>query len=285
MLDLTSPAVVKELMQRYQKRFKKSLGQNFLIDSDVLDAIVEKSGIDKDTAVLEIGPGIGALTMHLSQAAKKVVAVEIDSGLIPLLGETLQGCDNVELVNADILKTDIASLIEQKLSGAQKVKVAANLPYYITTPILFKLLEYRAQINSITVMVQKEVAERIVAPSGGKDYGALTVAMQFYTKPEIIYQVPAHSFMPMPKVDSAVIRLDILDKPAVDVTDQKLFFRVVRAAFAHRRKTFVNSASAEGFNKEAMANILQQCDFPADIRGERFSLQDFAKITEKLIKN
>lgn len=285
-MELTDIRVIRDVMNRFGKKFAKSLGQNFLTSAETIENIVEQSDIDEDTVVLEIGPGIGVLTQSLAARAKKVVSVEIDKNLLPVLDYTLGECDNVTIINEDIMKTDIPALCEKYFDG-KKAKVVANLPYYITTHIIMKLMEYKECFSSITVMVQKEVAERMSAKEGKKDFGAFTVAVQYHCKAEILMTVPPEYFVPAPKVSSAVIRLDILDKPSVDTDDEKLFFKVVRASFANRRKTLVNSLSGAniGFGKEQIAKALDFLGLKADIRAEKLSLSDFAKLTDYLNKN
>ena len=281
-INLTDITYIRGLMKSFGKSFAKSLGQNFLINSSVLDDIVSAAGIDKDSYVLEIGPGIGTLTRILCDHAAKVVSVEIDDKLIPVLEYTLSDKDNVTVINSDILKTDIAQLIDEHFEG-QKVKLVANLPYYITTPIILELIKHRDCFSSLTVMVQKEVAERMVAKEGSRDFGSLSVHVQYYTSPEIKFIVPPDDFLPAPKVSSAVIRLDILDEPSVTLADEKLFFRVVRGAFALRRKTLVNSLASAGFAKEQTLAALAEMGLDANIRGERLTLHDYAALSNKLI--
>lgn len=283
MMNLTDKNVIRAVMNRFGKKFTKSLGQNFLISAETVEDIVEKSDIDENTCVLEIGPGIGVLTQTLAAHAKKVVSVEIDKNLLPVLDYTLDGCDNATIINEDIMKTDIPMLCKKHFGG-EKVKVVANLPYYITTHIIMKLIEYKECFSSITVMVQKEVAERMSAKEGKKDFGAFTVAVRYHCDTEILLTVPPEYFMPAPKVSSAVIKLDILDKPSVETTDEQLFFKIVRASFANRRKTLVNSLSGAniGFGKEQIAAALESLDLRADIRAEKLSLENFAQLTDFL---
>lgn len=284
-MDLTNPTVIRAVMQKHGKQFAKSLGQNFLTDAGVLDAIVEGSGIGAQTDVLEIGPGIGVLTARLCRAARHVVTVELDEKLLPVLDETLAEFRNVEIVQGDILKTDIGALVQEHFGG-NMVQVAANLPYYITSPILMRLIEAREWISSITVMVQKEVAERIAAPPGGKDYGVLSVAVQYYGSVELLTEVPPESFLPPPKVSSAVIRIHLLSQPSVR-TDETLFFKIVKASFAQRRKTLVNSLSAgmSCYGKDVIRAALEQIGLPETVRAERLSLEEFAKLTNLLGNN
>jgi len=280
-MRLYSPKYIKEILDRFGFKFSKSLGQNFLIDGNIVRNIVKGADISKDDYVLEIGPGIGTLTEELALNAKKVVSVEIDKKLLPILEYTLSKYDNVEIVNGDILKIDIQELIDEKLGGGP-VKVVANLPYYVTTPIIAKLIEDELNIESITVMVQKEVADRIVANPGNKQYGSLTVFVNFYSEPEILLPVPKTVFMPQPKVDSAVIRLNI-NKNIIDV-DRKLFFKVVKAAFNQRRKTILNSLSNKelGLDKEKTKEILERCNISLNERAENLKIEDFIKISKTL---
>lgn len=281
-MELTNPAVIRALMQQHGKQFAKSLGQNFLTDAGVLDCIVEQSGIGAETDVLEIGPGIGVLTARLCRSARKVVSVELDDKLLPILADTLAEFDNVEIVHGDILKTDIGALVQERFGG-KKVQVAANLPYYITSPILMRLIEARRWISSVTVMVQKEVAQRIAASPGGKDYGVLSVAVQAYGDVELLTEVPPESFLPPPKVSSAVIRIRLSDEPRI-VANETLFFKIVKASFAQRRKTLCNSLSATmpQYDKERIRACLAECGLSETVRAERLSLEDFAKLTNLL---
>ncbi len=256
---------------------KKKYGQNFLIDRRVLDRIISGAGITKDDTVLEIGPGIGTLTQALCESAGRVIAVEIDSSIIPFLKENLEGYDNYEIVNEDILKTDIAGLIGKD----ETIKAAANLPYYITTPIIMELLEGEVPFTSITVMVQKEVADRMQAKPGSKDYGALTLAVKYYSDVSVIANVPQNSFVPRPNVDSAVVKLDILKKPRVEVSDKTGLFNVIRASFSQRRKTLANALKNDAklhIPREKTEMCLGKMNFPPDVRGERLSLEEFAEL-------
>lgn len=274
-----------ELIKKYDFTFQKRFGQNFLIDAHVLDRIMDAADINGDDLVLEIGPGIGSMTQYLCERAGKVIAVEIDRELIPILNDTLRDHDNVTIINDDILKVDIDSLL-RKQGGVRKAKVVANLPYYITTPIIMDLLENHAPVTSITVMVQKEVALRMQAGPGSKDYGALSLAVQYYSKPEIVANVPPNCFIPRPKVGSAVIRLDIYDEPVVKVKDEALMFKLIRAAFNQRRKTLVNSvanASELGFSKQDVMDALKEIGVSPDIRGEALSLEKFADFADRMI--
>lgn len=269
-----------EVLQKYDFVFQKKFGQNFLIDSHVLDKIVSAAGITKDDFVLEIGPGIGTMTQYLADSARKVFAVEIDKALIPILEDTLKEFDNVQVINQDILKVDIKKLAEEHNDG-KPIKVVANLPYYITTPIIMGLFESQVPIDSITVMVQKEVADRMKVGPGTKDYGALSLAVQYYAEPYIVANVPPNCFMPRPKVGSAVIRLTRHEKPPVEVADEKLMFRLIRASFNQRRKTLANGLNNSpelSYSKEEIQQTIEKCGFKAGIRGEALTLEDFAKL-------
>ena len=269
-----------EVLQKYDFVFQKKFGQNFLIDSHVLDKIVSAAGITKDDFVLEIGPGIGTMTQYLAASARKVFAVEIDKALIPILEDTLKEFDNAQVINQDILKVDIKKLAEEHNDG-KPIKVVANLPYYITTPIIMGLFESQVPIDSITVMVQKEVADRMKVGPGTKDYGALSLAVQYYAEPYIVANVPPNCFMPRPKVGSAVIRLTRHEKPPVEVADEKLMFRLIRASFNQRRKTLANGLNNSpelSYSKEEIQQTIEKCGFKAGIRGEALTLEDFAKL-------
>ncbi len=284
MADLIHPQNTIAVIQKYNFRFQKKYGQNFLTDSHVLDKIIRAADIQKEDYVLEIGPGIGTMTQALCTYAGKVAAVEIDRSLIPILQETLMGYDNVAVLNEDILKLDIKALVQREHDG-RPVKIVANLPYYITTPIIMGLLEGRAPIESITVMVQKEVAERMQAAPGGKDYGALSLAVQYYAKPQMIANVPPNCFIPRPSVASSVIRLKCHRTPPVFVRDEKLLFTVIRASFNQRRKTLANglkNASGLPFSKEQVQNALRALGMPDNIRGEALSLEQFARLSDEL---
>lgn len=269
-----------EVLQKYDFVFQKKFGQNFLIDSHVLDKIVSAAGITKDDFVLEIGPGIGTMTQYLAASARKVFAVEIDKALIPILEDTLKEFDNVQVINQDILKVDIKKLAEEHNDG-KPIKVVANLPYYITTPIIMGLFESQVPIDSITVMVQKEVADRMKVGPGTKDYGALSLAVQYYAEPYIVANVPPNCFMPRPKVGSAVIRLTRHEKPPVEAADEKLMFRLIRASFNQRRKTLANGLNNSpelSYSKEEIQQTIEKCGFKAGIRGEALTLEDFAQL-------
>lgn len=281
---LGNPKGTIDVLQKYDFVFQKKYGQNFLIDEHVLEKIIKAADITKEDFVLEIGPGIGTMTQYLAEAAGKVVAVEIDKMLIPILEDTLSGFANVTILNEDILKVDIKKLAEE-YNGGKPIKVVANLPYYITTPIIMGLFESHVPVASITVMVQKEVADRMQVGPGTKDYGALSLAVQYYAEPYIVANVPPNCFMPRPKVGSAVIRLTRHGKPPVDVRDEKLMFRLIRASFNQRRKTLANGLnnSAElNFTKEDIQNAIETCGFSASIRGEALTLEDFAALANVL---
>lgn len=279
-MELTSPKVIKQIAEQFDFGFSKGLGQNFLLDPQVLDKIADAADIDD--GVLEVGPGFGVLTKRLCETGKKVVSVEIDKRLIPVLDFTLAEFDNVKIIEKDILKTDVKALIDEEFDG-KKISVAANLPYYITTPIITKLIEEKLPIKNIVVMVQKEVAERIAAKPGKKDYGAISVLCQYYTNPRLVTIVPKGSFYPAPKVDSAVLCMEVQDKPNVEVSDEKLFFKVVKAAFGQRRKTLLNCLSS-GFScgKDALSEILSGIGIDPSVRGEKLGLSEFAKIADAL---
>lgn len=278
---LGNPKNTIEVIQKYQFAFQKKFGQNFLIDPHVLDKIIGAAGVTKEDMVLEIGPGIGTMTQYLAEAAREVVAVEIDNNLIPILKETLAEYDNVTVINEDILKVDIKKLAEEH-NGGRPIKVVANLPYYITTPIIMGLFESNVPIDNITVMVQKEVADRMQVGPGSKDYGALSLAVQYYAEPYIVANVPPNCFMPRPNVGSAVIRLTRHETPVVDVKDEKLMFRIIRASFNQRRKTLVNGLKNSGeinFTKEQIEAAITAIDKPLTIRGEALSLAEFAALS------
>jgi 16S rRNA (adenine1518-N6/adenine1519-N6)-dimethyltransferase len=285
MKNVVNPSSTKELLKQFNFRMTKRLGQNFLIDKGILDEIIEGAELTKDDYVLEIGPGMGSMTQKLCESAAKVVAVEIDKNLLPVLSVTLTDYDNVTVINGDILKLNIKDTLQEHF-GDRKAKVVANLPYYITTPIIMKLLEEQLNLQSITIMVQKEVGDRIKAAPGGKEYGALSVAVQYYAKPSQVLFVPPHSFIPQPEVDSIVLKLDILSAPAVDVESESLFFRVVKASFGQRRKTLLNALTAGNFglSKEQMKEVLNSVGIDEGRRGETLSLQEFANIANKLNK-
>lgn len=284
MKNLASPKVLKEILAESGFKFSKSLGQNFLIDENVLEKIISGANIDKSTNVIEIGPGFGTLTQRLCLNAKKVVAIEIDKTAIPILENNLCDFDNIKIINDDILKCDLKKIIEDEFGGG-RVTIAANLPYYITTPIIMHILESRIDAKNLCIMIQKEVAERIAAKEGTKDYGALSVAVNYYAIPRMICTVPPSSFIPMPKVSSAVISLDIRKEPPVAVNSEKGFFKLVKAAFAQRRKTLLNAlanSSAIPMSKEEISNVLIECGIDEKRRGETLTLQDFADISNRI---
>lgn len=281
MATLGIPQNTIEVLQKYHFNFQKKFGQNFLIDTHVLEKIIASAGVTQEDFVLEIGPGIGTMTQYLCESAREVVAVEIDQNLIPILQDTLGAYDNVTVINEDILKLDIAKLARER-NGGNPIKVVANLPYYITTPIIMGLFESHVPIESITVMVQKEVADRMQVGPGTKDYGALSLAVQYYAKPEIVANVPPNCFMPRPNVGSAVIRLTRHDTVPVDVEDEKLMFAIIRASFNQRRKTLANGLSnAPGIrlSKEEIQESITELGVPATIRGEALTLQQFAELS------
>ncbi len=283
---LGNPKYTIEVLQKYDFAFQKRFGQNFLIDTHVLEKIIAAAQITKDDFVLEIGPGIGTLTQYLAQAAREVAAVEIDKSLIPILADTLKDWDNVEIINEDILKVDIRKLAEEKNQG-RPIKVVANLPYYITTPIIMGLFENQVPIDSITIMIQKEVADRMQVGPGTKEYGALSLAVQYYAKPSIVANVPPNCFMPRPKVGSAVIRLERYQEPPVQVEDERQMFRIIRASFNQRRKTLVNglkNAQDICFTKEQIEEALTSCGFSLNIRGEALDLSEFAALSNAFSK-
>ena len=280
---LSNPQVTIETIKKYDFAFQKKFGQNFLIDSHVLDKIITAAGVTKEDVVLEIGPGFGTMTQYLAEAAKEVIAVEIDKALIPILQETLKDYDNITLINEDILKVDIAALVREKNAG-KPIKVVANLPYYITTPIIMGLFESHVPLCSITVMVQKEVAGRMQAGPGSKEYGALSLAVQFYAEPYIVANVPPNCFIPRPAVGSAVIRLTKWEEPPVKVKDETLLFALIRASFNQRRKTLQNSVvnGGIGVTKEQVVSALECMGLSPTIRGEALTLSQFAQLSDIL---
>ena len=284
MAYLGEPQHTIAVLQKYNFNFQKKFGQNFLIDTHVLERIINEAGITKDDFVIEIGPGIGTMTQYLCEAAGAVAAVEIDKNLIPILADTLSEYDNVEVIHNDILKVDIAALADEK-NGGRPIKIVANLPYYITTPIIMGLFESHVPIESITVMVQKEVADRMQCGPGSKDYGALSLAVQYYAKPEIVATVPPNCFMPRPNVGSAVIRLTRHESAPVDVADERLMFRLIRASFNQRRKTLVNglkNSSDLNYTKEQIEAAITAIGQPLTIRGEALTLEQFAQLANEL---
>ena len=287
MATLGNPKNTIEILQKYQFVFQKKFGQNFLIDTHVLEKIIAAAGVTKDDCVLEIGPGIGTMTQYLAESARHVIAVEIDQNLIPILKDTLSAYENVTVINKDILKVDIQALA-QEYNGGRPIKVVANLPYYITTPIIMGLFESNVPIDNITVMVQKEVADRMQVGPGTKDYGALSLAVQYYAKPEIVANVPPNCFIPRPNVGSAVIRLTRHKEMPVQVADPKLMFRLIRASFNQRRKTLqngLNNAPDVSFTKEQIVAAIESLGVPATIRGEALDLQQFAQLANYFTEN
>lgn len=287
MATLGNPKNTIEVLQKYNFNFQKKFGQNFLINTGILEEIIEAAKITKDDFVLEIGPGIGTMTQYLCESAREVVAVEIDKNLIPILKDTLSPYDNVEVINDDILKIDINKLAEERNNG-KPIKVVANLPYYITTPIIMGLFESHVPIDSITIMVQKEVADRMQEGPGSKEYGALSLAVQYYAKPEIVVNVPPSCFMPQPKVGSAVIRLTRHEEPPVNVENEKLMFQLIRASFNQRRKTLangLNNYSGLQLDKETIQQCIEELGVPITIRGEALSLEQFAELSNIIGKH
>ena len=286
MAKLGNPQETIQVLQKHDFHFQKKYGQNFLIDTHVLDKIVEAADVSEEDFVLEIGPGIGTMTQYLCEHARQVLAVEIDRNLIPILQETLSSYDNVDILQGDILKQDIGAIAE-KYNGGQPIKVVANLPYYITTPIIMGLFESRVPLANVTVMVQKEVADRMRAEPGSKEYGALSLAVQYYAEPYLAANVPPNCFMPRPKVGSAVIRLSARQKPPVEVKDEKLMFRLIRAAFNQRRKTLQNAITNSGelnFSKEETGQAITSVGLNPSIRGEKLGLAEFAALADELLK-
>ncbi len=275
-----------EIIEKYHFSFQKKFGQNFLVDSSILDRIIESAQITKEDCVLEIGPGIGTMTQRLAEEAGTVVAVEIDKNLLPVLEDTLSAYENVTVINADILKLDLNRIVKEH-NGGRPVKVVANLPYYITTPIIMALFEKKVPLHSVTIMVQKEVADRMRVGPGTKDYGALSLAVQYYAKPEIVTKVPAGCFMPKPNVDSAVIRLTRYEKPPVEVEDETWLFAVIRASFNQRRKTLANglaNAGYPGIGRRQVEEALDAMGLAVTVRGETFTLEQFAELSNRLAK-
>ena len=286
MEKLSNPQRTIEVIKKYEFCFQKKFGQNFLIDGHVLDKIIAGAGVTKDDMVLEIGPGIGTMTQYLAEAAGKVVAVEIDRNLLPILQETLADYDNVKVIHADVLSLDLEKLVQEE-NGGRPIKVVANLPYYITTPIIMALFEQHVPLANVTVMVQKEVAARMKSGPGSKDYGALSLAVQYYAEPYIVANVPCNCFMPRPNVDSAVIRLTRYEEPPVQVKDEKMLFKIIRASFNQRRKTLqngLNNSSKLNFTKDQIAAAIAEAGFSPSVRGEALTLEQFAKLTDILLK-
>lgn len=279
---LSSHKATKEVVQKHNFKFSKSLGQNFLIDDNVIDKILSGARVSEEDNIIEVGPGIGTLTREMGKTAKKVVAIEIDKSLIPILKETLEEFDNVEVINKDILKVDIQELVKEKLNGGP-VKLIANLPYYITTPIVMKFLEEDIPVTDIVVMVQKEVADRMNALPGSKDYGALSIAVQYYCETEIVAKAPRHMFVPQPNVDSTVIGLHVREEKKYKVDNEEIFFKTVKASFGQRRKTLLNSLGGLGFlNKDEIREVLQEANIDEKRRGETLSIEEFTNLANKV---
>ncbi len=284
-MNLTHPSELKGLLERHGFAFSKSLGQNFLIDENVLNKILDAANLDNDTCALEIGPGAGTLTRKLAEHAKKALAIEIDRALIPVLAESLADFTNVTLVNQDVMEVDLPALTQETFGDAPFC-VVANLPYYITTPIIMGLLESNLPVKTMTVMVQKEVADRMIAKPGSKEYGALSVAVQYHTNPKLVCKAEPHCFMPQPKVASAVISLEVLSQPLAEVADEKQFFRIVKSAFGQRRKTLCNALVNSPYlslEKEKVQKALETMGLDAGIRGERLSVEEFAQLSNLLV--
>ncbi|UHA75344.1 16S rRNA (adenine(1518)-N(6)/adenine(1519)-N(6))-dimethyltransferase RsmA [Paenibacillus sp. 481] len=284
-IDIATPSRTKDIIRKHGFAFKKSLGQNFLIDMNVMRNIVDAAELDTETGALEIGPGIGALTEQLARQAGRVTAVEIDRRLIPILGEVLEPYPNVQVVHGDVLKVDLQALFQEQFTGVERVSVVANLPYYVTTPIMMKLLEEKLPLKNIVVMIQKEVAERMAARPGGKEYGSLSVAVQYYGEPELVCTVPNTVFIPQPNVESAVIRLRVRETPPVQVEDEQRFFEVVQASFAQRRKTLWNNLKARYASlcgTEALEQAISEADIEPSRRGETLSLEEFARLSDAI---
>ncbi len=281
---LSSHKATKEVVQKHNFKFSKSLGQNFLIDTNVIDRILDGARVQEGDYVIEVGPGIGTLTKEMGRTAEKVVAIEIDKTLIPILEETLSDFPNIEVVNQDILKVDVQELVKEKLNGGP-VKLIANLPYYITTPIVMKFLEEDIPVTDIVVMVQKEVADRMNAQPNSKDYGALSVAVQYYCDTEIVAKAPRHMFMPQPNVDSTVIGLHVREEKKYNVDNEEVFFKTVKASFGQRRKTLLNSLGGLGFlNKDEIRTALQEANIDEKRRGETLSIEEFASLSNAVNK-
>lgn len=283
-MELYNPSVIRGIKNKYRFKFSRSLGQNFLTNKEVIDGIVEGADITKEDLVIEIGPGIGVLTAAAAEKAGKVIAIEIDINLVTILGETLTEFDNVKVINENVLKLDLAKIIEEEAGDYKTVKVIGNLPYYITTAILMKLLEEKLPVESITIMMQKEVADRIKSSPGSRIYGAISVAVQYYCRVNIVEDVPKEYFMPMPKVDSAVLRLDVRKEAPVNLLDEKMFFRCIKAGFSQRRKTLLNSLTGTGFGKGVIAKCLVNAGIDGKRRAETLSLSDFAAVANELVK-
>lgn len=281
-MNLCAPETIKYIQKTFGFKNAKGLGQNFLTDPGVIEAMVDAAEIGPEDLVIEIGPGIGVLTDAAAKRAKKVIAIEIDKALLPVLKYTLAHHNNVEIINEDILKVDLNKIIREEAVEKQNVKIMGNLPYYITTPIITQLLEKGTRAASITIMMQKEVAERIVSPPGKKSFGALSVAVQYYSNPQKVVSVPKEVFFPIPKVDSEVLILTLLEKPAVEVKDKEMFFRLVKAGFAQRRKTLSNSLKGAGLDKDAVEKALEDSGIEGSRRAETLSLEEFASLSDAL---
>jgi len=282
---LTSPKTIKYIMEKYGFRFSKSLGQNFIIDENVLDRIIAGADLTGEDAVLEIGPGIGVMTQVLCENCEKVVSIEIDSALIPVLNETVGMYENLKIVHKDVLKVDLPALFAESF-GTKKPKLIANLPYYVTTPIIMKFLEERIPVTDLIVMIQKEVADRMMASPSSKAYGALSVVVQYFTEPSVVTKVSRGSFMPMPNVDSTVIRLKVRENPPVDLLDEGTFFKTIRDAFGKRRKTLLNALSSGelGLNKDQVRAVLSACEIAENLRGETLDMNQFAMLANAIFK-
>ncbi|MGM0904610.1 MAG: 16S rRNA (adenine(1518)-N(6)/adenine(1519)-N(6))-dimethyltransferase RsmA [Bacillota bacterium] len=284
--DIATPVRTREILDKYGFSFKKSLGQNFLIDTNILNRIVDHANLTDSSAAIEVGPGIGALTEQLARRSKKVMAFEIDQRLLPILADTLSPYPNVKVIHQDILKADVQQYINEELAGINDIMVVANLPYYVTTPILMKLLEEKLPIRGIVGMLQKEVADRLAAKPGTKEYGSLSIAVQYYTVAETVMIVPKTVFIPQPNVDSAVIRLTVREKPAVIVKDEHFFFQVTRASFAQRRKTILNNLTSQlpngKQNKEQIISALREVEIDESRRGETLSIEEFGRLSDAL---
>ena len=283
-MELYNPSVIRGIKNKYGFKFSRSLGQNFLTDKEVIDGIVEGADITKEDLVIEIGPGIGVLTAAAAEKAGKVIAIEIDTNLVTILGDTLAEFDNVKVINENVLKLDLAKIIEEEAGDYKAVKVIGNLPYYITTAIIMKLLEEKLPVESITITMQKEVADRIKSEPGSRIYGAISVAVQYYCSVNVVENVPKEYFMPMPKVDSAVLRLDVRKEAPVNLLDEKMFFRCIKAGFSQRRKTLLNSLTGTGFGKGVISKCLVNAGIDGKRRAETLSLSDFAAVANELVK-
>lgn len=283
-MELYNPSVIRGIKNKYRFKFSRSLGQNFLTNKEVIDGIVEGADITKEDLVIEIGPGIGVLAAAAAEKAGKVIAIEIDTNLVTILGDTLAEFDNVKVINENVLKLNLAKIIEEEAGDYKAVKVIGNLPYYITTAIIMKLLEEKLPVESITIMMQKEVADRIKSSPGSRIYGAISVAVQYYCRVNIVEDVPKEYFMPMPKVDSAVLRLDVRKEAPVNLLDEKMFFRCIKAGFSQRRKTLLNSLTGTGFGKGVISKCLVNAGIDGKRRAETLSLSDFAAVANELVK-